>query len=244
MAYASAVLYSIMRIGLHNIGPIRDADIDLSALTVLVGPNGSGKTIFSSIVYAATLASNDALRRASRSIPIVSPHDDLTEDLTRRLVDRWEDDFRKAFERELRRCAARDLDKLGRERRGGHGAAPRITVTDGPQNAPAWCLVFRLQKGKLIIERTNPAYLRPNLEVEDLQGRPRRRVVERVFRALRRTVPTRALYFPASEVGFYADLRSAHLACMGGSGSWILRTGDRSVPSRELRPTFFNSWPS
>jgi predicted ATPase len=207
-----------MRIALHNIGPIRDADVDLSALTVLVGPNGSGKTIFSSVVYAATLASNDALRRVSVSIPIASSNEDLPEDFVRRLIDRWEDDFRKAFERELRRCAARDLDKLGRERRGGHGAAPRITITDGPQSSPTWRLVFRLQKGKLVIERTNPSYLRPRLEVEELEVGNRRRILERVFRALRRTTPTRALYFPASRSGFmqtYGALTSLVWGALG-----------------------------
>lgn len=32
-----------MRVRLHNIGPIRDAELEFCPLTVLVGPNGSGK---------------------------------------------------------------------------------------------------------------------------------------------------------------------------------------------------------
>ena len=41
-----------MEIWLHNIGPIRDARVELSPLTVLVGPNGSGKTSLTNVIYA------------------------------------------------------------------------------------------------------------------------------------------------------------------------------------------------
>jgi predicted ATPase len=51
------------RLELHNIGPIKDACVELGPLAVLIGPNGSGKTILSSVAYAATLT----VQRASLS---------------------------------------------------------------------------------------------------------------------------------------------------------------------------------
>lgn len=210
-----------VRVALHNIGPIRDADVDLKPVTVLVGPNGSGKTLFSSIVYAASLASSQAVQRASFALmgPSGARPDDSVEDLLRRTVERWEDDMRTGFERELKRCCARDLATLGREHRTGYGAAPRITITDGDSEAPAWRLVFRLQNGKLVVERTNDAYVAPTPSLEGIDLSDRRRVRDRMFRALRRSLPGRAVYFPASRSGFMQTYGALTSLVWGALGS-------------------------
>ena len=41
-----------VEIAVRNFGPITEADIDLRPLTVLVGPGNTGKTCFSTLVYA------------------------------------------------------------------------------------------------------------------------------------------------------------------------------------------------
>ena len=41
-----------VKIAVKNFGPIADATIDLQPLTVFVGPSNTGKTYFSTLIYA------------------------------------------------------------------------------------------------------------------------------------------------------------------------------------------------
>ncbi len=41
-----------MKISVTNLGPIKQADIDLAPLTVFIGPNNSGKSALAAVVYA------------------------------------------------------------------------------------------------------------------------------------------------------------------------------------------------
>jgi predicted ATPase len=50
-----------MKISLRNIGPVRRADVELRPLTILTGPNNSGKSILASVVYAATSGGSDEI---------------------------------------------------------------------------------------------------------------------------------------------------------------------------------------
>lgn len=211
-----------MRLKLHNIGPIRDADISLARLTVFVGPNGSGKTILSSVAYAVTRALQRAIEDArfsylqrERQAGRGSQDIDV---LLARVVSRWEEVFRDQLEAELRRCCARDLNMLGREGRGGGYAAPRILVSDGPSDAPNWSLVFRLQSDGLILEKKNPSFSSPVLRASDLEKDGRRLLPREVAARFRRTIPQRAFYFPASRSGFmqtYGALTSLVWAALG-----------------------------
>lgn len=211
-----------MRLTLHNIGPIRDAEISLAGLTVFVGPNGSGKTILSSVSYAVIRALQAAIDEARFSYMqgerrVGGRRRPVTDQLSR-VVDRWEESFRDQLEVELRRCCARDLNMLGREKRGGRYAAPRISVADGPSDNRNWSLVFRLQSDGLILERKNSNYLRPVLNPSDMEKDGRRLLPREVAALFRRTIPQRALYFPASRSGFmqtYGALTSLVWAALG-----------------------------
>lgn len=191
-----------MHLTLHNIGPIRDADVSLARLTVFVGPNGSGKTILSSVAYAVTRALHRAIDDARFSLAGSRRANESPKARSTRLVDRWEETFRDQLEVELKRCCARDLEMLGREGRGGRYAAPRITVSDGPPDSPNWSLVFRLQAGGLVVERKNSRYSRPRVDLSELERRGRPLLPRELASLLRRTIPRRAFYFPASRSGF------------------------------------------
>ena len=190
-----------MRLRLHNIGPIRDADISVSPLTVLVGPNGSGKTTLTSVLYASILAHVVATERAFRMLD--NPFSRTAREprrlrgaaLTRAIVDEWERTFADRMGFELRRCCAPDLTDLGRARRGGKGAGPRIEL--GTQ---AWSVVFRVDGDDLFLEKDHPRYKRPTVKIpSNADYRSAREAVEA---ALHSDMPTRAIYFPAGRSGF------------------------------------------
>jgi RecA/RadA recombinase len=197
-----------MRLQLHNIGPIRDATVVVQPLTVLIGPNGSGKTTVSTIAYAAAQANLKArrgagwsfLRRAAR----LGESDEVI-DIAKRLVANWEDEFRNAFQRELQRCAGPDLLRLGREGRAGRGAAPRILVSNGKKPGAGWQLVFRIQKDGLVLERSSNQYRSPLIPLERPaeKGRPTSpSAYERQLRGvLQGGMPYDVVYFPAARSG-------------------------------------------
>ena len=70
-----------MKISITNIGPIKQADIDLQPLVVFVGPNNAGKSVIATVLYAALsqtgVASSLRVARAMRS----ATWDDISEDL-------------------------------------------------------------------------------------------------------------------------------------------------------------------
>lgn len=187
-----------MRIRMHNIGPIRDVDIEFRPLTVLVGPNGSGKTTFTTVTYALLLAHTQALDEAFEIVD--NPFVRQTKrargaGFTRAIFDAWEEAFVRRFEFELRRCSAPDLQALGRARRGGRGAGPRIEISTS-----AWCLPFRLEEDSIELERNHQRYRKPHVTVPpEADFRSARSTVER---ALLGDLPRRAIYFPAGRSGF------------------------------------------
>lgn len=197
-----------VRLQLHNIGPIRDATIVVQPLTVLIGPNGSGKTTVSTIAYAAAKANLTARRGAGWSfLRRAARLGDRAEviDLAERLVANWEDEFRGAFQHELQRCLSSDLLRLGREGRAGKGAAPRIIVSNGKRPGAGWQLVFRIQKDGLILERSSKQYRAPRVPVEIpvvRDGRPSPLAYEgQVRRVLQGGMPSDSVYFPAARSG-------------------------------------------
>lgn len=198
-----------MRIRLHNVGPIKDADVLLHPLTVLMGPNASGKTTFSTVSYSVSRAATRATRRLLLSPEIrrrsTEPDDGA-------LVERWEEAFRDLLEAELRRCFVEDLTRLGREFRAGKGAAPRITVSNEANGRVSWTLVFRIDKDRLVLERSSKDFVSPSLDFSQHQSPSLRRQVER-------GIPHRTFYFPASRSGFmqtYGALSALVWGALGG----------------------------
>src|ERR1700750_2259810 len=118
-----------MRVHLHTIGPLRDADVEFSPLTVLVGPNGSGKTTFTSVTYAILRAHRVAVLdgiEALESFDSAGERRPRGPRLGREVVERWQQTFPERLDFELRRCCNPDLNMLGGGRRGGHNAPPPV----------------------------------------------------------------------------------------------------------------------
>lgn len=207
-----------MRLRLHNIGPVRDADITLGGLSVLVGPNGSGKTTVSAVAYAVALSSELAFRAARRGPFLTERHrpaDAAT--LATRTIEAWEMQFRRSLETELKRCVTRDIGKIAREGRAGKGAAPRIYVSNEPAKNP-WCVVFRLDGDGLVVERSNPKYRPPVFEILDENLSPRQ-FDAAIMSAFRTGIPHRSYYFPAARSGFmqtFSALTALVFGALGG----------------------------
>jgi predicted ATPase len=201
-----------MRIRLHNVGPIKDADVLLHPLTVLVGPNASGKTTFSTVAYAASRAATRATRRIFLSPTLVERR--LRDDPEGRgLVESWEETVRDYLEAELRRCFSEELNRLGREYRAGKGAAPRITVSNEANGRTGWQLIFRIDKDRLVLERSNREFLSPSVIPTN------QKTLRSSRAAVDRGIPRRALYFPASRSGFmqtYGALSALVWGALGG----------------------------
>jgi energy-coupling factor transporter ATP-binding protein EcfA2 len=198
-----------MRIRLHNIGPLRDADVLFRPLTILVGPNGSGKTTFTTVAYAIFKAHEVAVAETLELLEAPFEEDDEDRASARELVTTWEQSLTENLAFELRRCCSPDLAMLGRAKRGGKNAGPRISISSGD-----WCVVFRLDGDDLWMERDNPEFKLPRLGLKKNSKPPflRRRVRE----ALTGEIPRRAIYFPAGRSGI-VQTHTALSALMAGA---------------------------
>ncbi|MGH2878348.1 MAG: AAA family ATPase [Solirubrobacteraceae bacterium] len=207
-----------MRIELHNIGPIRDACVELGPLTVLIGPNGSGKTILSSVTHAAATAARQASLRArvygrrwetsGRDRPQASD-----------IVARWEEAFRETLQSELQRCCAEDLTTLGREYRAGRNAAPRITIGQGAfSSEDTWNVIFRLDADHLVVERSNKRYRPPHLDQAEMEHASPSTLDRYLLRAFAGP-PTRSYYFPASRSGLMQTFSTLTALVFGALGA-------------------------
>jgi energy-coupling factor transporter ATP-binding protein EcfA2 len=182
-----------MRIHLHNIGPVRDADIELTPLTVLVGPNGSGKTTFTTVTYAVIQGHRAALLDALDVVESFDPEGERrrpSPTMAKEIIRRWERSFNNRLEFELQRCCNPDLRTLARARRGGRDAAPRIEVATG-----RWALVFRIRGDELELERDHRSYRRPALQMKTGTSLTAAKAKTRI--ALGKEMPRRGIYFPA-----------------------------------------------
>jgi predicted ATPase len=201
-----------MRLHLHNIGPIRDADIRLTPLTVLVGPNGTGKTTFTTVAYSAMQAHRVAMVDALEQLEGFESEDIRRKRgpaMARDVVNQWEETFTKRLEFQLRRCCNPDLAKLARAKRGGQNAAPRIEV-----GTSQWSLVFRLEGDELYLETEHRDYRRPKLELKAGTSLAAARTGARNVLAL--GMPKRGVYFPAGRSAL-VQTHSAMTALMAGA---------------------------
>lgn len=200
-----------MDLGIHNVGPVKRAVISLDSLTVLVGPNGSGKTTVSTILYAVLLAHKKARQQAGIGVvrrAALREEGPPLEDLGDRIIENWQDEFRDSLERHLKRCFGRDLTTLAREGRSGKGAAPRIVVGN-PRAKTPWRLVFRLQRDGLVLDRKHKDFIRiraptsPSVEAGRRMSVKQLRTYEgQLRRLLTSGFPLGAVYFPAARSGF------------------------------------------
>jgi len=215
-----------MEVWLHNIGPIRDARLDLQQMAVLVGPNGSGKTTLTNVVYALWLSHRRAVADALRDVdnPFTrKAHDLRGEALVAAVVESWITSWREQLDFELRRCCGPDLEDLRRSRRGGKGAGPRIGAS-----AEGWCVVFRLDGPEVEVdtEKTVP----PDASrVEEAQTfrQSRRRVAE----LLRGGLPEDAVYLPAGRSGIvHSQAALGRLMSGAISGGWFQDATVGAIP--------------
>nr|WP_246851630.1 AAA family ATPase [Patulibacter sp. SYSU D01012] len=194
---------------MRNIGPIRRAHIDLSGVTVLVGPNASGKTTLSVASYAALRSQDDAARRV-----LIDAWDQIHPTGGRlprdadgqaidasRLAARFAEFFRDTLSDELKRCWTPDLTMLPRRGRTGNGAAPRILVS-GETFGDSWTLVFWLRNGRLQLDTRNEEYKLPSFTTlaEDIAKADPPRT--HILRLLNSESATRGVYMPAGRSGY------------------------------------------
>lgn len=201
-----------MRVHLHNIGPIRDADIMLAPLTVLVGPNGTGKTTFTTVAYAAIQAHRVALVDALEQLEGFAPEGTRRKRgpaMARDVINQWEESFTDRLEFQLRRCCNPDLEKLGRAKRGGQNAAPRIEVA-----TDQWSLVFRLEGDDLYLETDHRCYKPPQFKLS--RGTSLGAARAQARKALALSMPKRGVYFPAGRSAL-VQTHSAMTALMAGA---------------------------
>lgn len=201
-----------MRVHLHNIGPIRDADIMLAPLTVLVGPNGTGKTTFTTVAYAAIQAHRVALVDALEQLEGFASEGTRRQRgpaMARDVVHQWEESFTDRLEFQLRRCCNPNLDKLGRAKRGGQNAAPRIEVA-----TDQWSLVFRLEGDDLYLETDHRCYKPPKFKLS--RGTSLGAARAQARNALALSMPRRGVYFPAGRSAL-VQTHSAMTALMAGA---------------------------
>jgi energy-coupling factor transporter ATP-binding protein EcfA2 len=217
-----------MEFWLHNIGPIRDARIELTPLTVLIGPNGSGKTSLTNVVYALWLSHRRAVAAAFDEVdnPFGRRRRDLRgPDLVAEVLDTWLTAWREALDFELRRCCSPELDDLRRARRGGKGAGPRVGLkTDG------WSVVFRLDRAELAIDvdLTDLPSAEKVQITDEMSGREAR---DAVVAVLRGDLPTNGIYLTAGRSGIvHSQAALGRLMSGAISGGWFEDATIGSIP--------------
>lgn len=214
-----------MRLKLHNVGPIRDADVHFAPLTIFTGENSTGKTTLSTVAYAAARAQARAARFATRRVmttrTLRESLDGALDDYLDTTVSNWESNFRDFFAAEVQRCLAPELALFGREFRAGKGAAPRITIGNAGPKGHGWQLVFRLENDRFVIERANPEYHRPTLKGlhDSIESTNITRLERQIRRELTLGFPSDSIYFPPARSGFmqtYQSLISLVIGALGG----------------------------
>ncbi len=145
--YRAVSYYSVAtKLQLSNFGPIRRGTIDLKPLTVLIGPNNTGKSVAAMLLYAVTSAATRGIgmgrlpaRRLSQlglsgrdfasalaeARPLAAapngPIPPELEQLTDRLIEESLARFTIAVSSEIERCFSSHLDSLARSTtRGTH----------------------------------------------------------------------------------------------------------------------------
>lgn len=187
-----------MKIWLHNIGPIRDAYLELAPLTVLVGPNGSGKTSLTNVIYALWLSHRRAVSAAFDVIdnPFLREARNVRGPvLVEQMFDTWLTAWRDALDFELRRCCSPELEDLRRGRRAGKGAGPRVGLeTEG------WTVTFRLDRPELEVDDEH-TILPSAGDVEITDEMSVRDAGDAVAATLRGDLPKNGIYLPAGRSG-------------------------------------------
>jgi predicted ATPase len=216
-----------MEFWLHNIGPIRDARVDLAPVTVLIGPNGSGKTSLTNVVYALCLSHRHAVSTALNEF--LNPfrregRETSSEELLEEVVGTWLTSWQSRLAFELRRCCSPDLDDLRRARRGGQGAGPRLGVTGAD-----WNVVFRLDgpEPEVDYDRTDL----PAIDREALAGQPVQQALAVIASALVGGLPSNAVYFPAGRSGIvHSQAALGRLMSSAISGGWFQDATIGAIP--------------
>lgn len=209
-----------MRVELRNIGPVNRGALDLDGLSLLVGPNASGKTTLSTVCYAvlkANEAAHQLVTARLNRLSLQSAADrEIREELSG-LGDRFASSFRELLSEELQRCFSADLAKLPRRGRGGAGSAPRIFVSDDNTTDGQWNLVFRVEGHYLTLETSHPDYRNPHFP-GFIQMVESGRFVGQLLRRRRLSQRVNPVYFPAGRSGYvqmYKVLSSILLAALG-----------------------------
>jgi predicted ATPase len=189
-----------VRVEIRNIGPVNHAAIDLDGLTVLVGPNGSGKTTVSSVSYAALRSYEFALMLTNQMLLSVFFEPERRTLSSNELSEQFAIAFRDHLSSELERCISVDLAKLPRRGRTGNGSAPRIIVSD--DNDLRFKLVFRMDtRGRLALENKHGEYLTPTFE--HLVADTKEVLPTDLWTRFRRNGHTvTPIYFPAARSGY------------------------------------------
>ena len=192
-----------MQVELRNIGPINHAAIGLDGLSLLVGPNASGKTTLSTACYAVLIshqAATVAVQRVLRSA-VFDPEEREPSVVRRQMTDRFALVFKERLTKEFERCYSPDLGKLPRRGRTGNGSAPRVIVSNSPKGERPWKIIFRIRDGALSLETRHPEFRLPRFksEIDLLRRAQPGRLVRRLMDDVGGVSP---VYFPAARSGY------------------------------------------
>jgi energy-coupling factor transporter ATP-binding protein EcfA2 len=193
-----------MQVELRNIGPVNHAAIELDGLSVLVGPNASGKTTLSTACYAVLIshhAARFAVQRYVRAALLGGEETSESRTIRRDLGERFSSAFRERLSKEFERCYSPDLGMLPRRGRTGNGSAPRVIVSHSYGGEPPWKLIFKIRDGALSLETKHPDFKLPKFRSEVTLIRR-----SGPLRAFRRLMDEREgvspVYFPAARSGY------------------------------------------